>query len=126
MVEARRRPYSDAFGARIFLDSAGLDAAEADYRAVARAALKLPPGTILEWAESKATRISALLEASSAVAAADRPLRLRTSAPVPTGDVDALGDAVDLQLPGWESARQVAPPPFLQKPSEHRRPLSWA
>lgn len=83
-----RHSFSDRFGT------------QADYRAVARAALKLPPDTILEWAESKATKISALLEASSAVDAADRPLRLRTSPPSPTSRGGALGDAVDLQLPG--------------------------
>ena len=82
-----RHSFNDAFGAR------------ADYRAVARATLRLPPATILEWVEPRAGRILDLLEASSVANVADHPLRLRTSPPTPAGRSDALDDAVDLLLP---------------------------
>jgi len=84
-----RHSFNDKLGAR------------ADYRAVARATLRLSPETILEWVEPRASAIVTLLEAVTDAVADDRPLRLKASSPSRARAVDAgLDDAVELQLPG--------------------------
>jgi hypothetical protein len=79
-----RHSFNDKFGKRT------------DYRMVARAALKLPPQTVLEWVEpTRAGGLKTLVESIIGPEYDDRPIKIRAS----IGPGKTLDDAVELVLP---------------------------